>query len=146
VASELVFVVGGDAPARRRLALTPSSTAGVRVVSTAGGDGALAWARALQPDLVVAELATPQRDGCALARRPKADPVTRGIPTVAVASDHPDARSRALDAGFDDVVVGPFTAARLADRLGTHLIRVPRRQARRRSCLISLSWASASDG
>lgn len=91
---------------------------GCEVTEARGGDEAVTLARALQPDLVLMDLAMPGMDGWQALAALRADPETRALVVVALtATDSRDARERAAEAGFDGFVAKPFTPASLLRQL-----------------------------
>jgi two-component system, OmpR family, KDP operon response regulator KdpE len=81
----------------------------------------LQTALAERPDLVVLDLGLPDLDGIELLRMLRA--VSRVPVIVATARDDEDEIVRVLDAGADDYVVKPFTAAQLDARIRAVLRR-----------------------
>lgn len=80
-----------------------------RVLEAADGRAGLEQARALLPDLVVADVMMPELDGLALGRALRLDPMTDAIPLVlltarATAAD----QVRALETGADAFLTKPF--------------------------------------
>lgn len=83
--------------------------AGYEVLSARSGEQGVALARERVPDLVLMDLQLPAMDGTEALRILRADPLTRGIPVVAVtAFAMKDDRERALDAGFDSYLEKPI--------------------------------------
>jgi two-component system cell cycle response regulator DivK len=87
---------------------------GYRVAEAVDGLDALTKAAALRPDLIVMDLSLPRLDGWEATRRLKKDPVTSGIPVVALtghalAGHDEGARS----AGCDSFVTKPCIPADL---------------------------------
>lgn len=83
--------------------------AGYEVLSARSGEHGVALARERVPDLVLMDLQLPAMDGTEALRILRADPLTRGIPVVAVtAFAMKDDRERALDAGFDSYLEKPI--------------------------------------
>ncbi|GAB3810995.1 response regulator transcription factor [Micromonospora zhanjiangensis] len=78
-----------------------------------------------RPDLVVLDLGLPDRDGLELLRMVRA--VSHVPVIVATARDDDRDVVRGLDAGADDYVVKPFTAAQLDARIRAVLRRGPGR-------------------
>ncbi len=75
-------------------------------VLAADGDRCLHLAREVAPDLILLDLALPDRSGFSLLGQLRADPATREIPVLALAGpDEDDMRLLALQAGADDVLV-----------------------------------------
>jgi PAS domain S-box-containing protein len=97
------------------------ASAGCRVETA--GDGRAAFAAAIgdPPDLIVAD-AAPRRNGFALLRLLRADPLTKWLPVIVLSAETGLAAKReALDAGADDYLVKPFGARELLARVGLHL-------------------------
>jgi two-component system, OmpR family, KDP operon response regulator KdpE len=80
-----------------------------------------------QPDLVVLDLGLPDLDGLELLRMLRA--VSQVPVIIATARDDDASIVRGLDAGADDYVVKPFTAAQLDARIRAVLRRGPGRAA-----------------
>ena len=90
------------------------------VVERAGGvDEALDAARRTRPSAVVCDLALgPGGDGCAVARAVRAAPELADTQLLALSgSDDAASRTRAQDAGFEQVLVKPVDAAVLLRHL-----------------------------
>jgi CheY-like chemotaxis protein len=67
-----------------------------------------------QPDLILLDLALPQKDGWTLAEELKSDILTRHIPIIAVSAlVTADYKARALEAGCDSFITKPFTLSAL---------------------------------
>lgn len=97
---------------------------GWRTASSPSGEDALVKAVSLQPDLIVLDLGMPVMDGWEVARRLRADPVTRAIPIVALTGHAlPEARRRAKEAGVDEYLTKPCLPADLAEAVTRHLPR-----------------------
>ena len=82
-------------------------------------DEALAAARRVRPDAVVCDLALgPGGDGCEVARAVRAEPGLADTRLFALSgSDDEPSRARALDAGFEQVLVKPVDAVVLVRHL-----------------------------
>ena len=79
------------------------------LVATTAEDG-LALARTHRPDLVLMDVQLPGMDGVQALGRLRADPVTNGIPVVAVtAFAMKDDRARFVAAGFDGYLEKPIS-------------------------------------
>jgi CheY-like chemotaxis protein len=83
---------------------------GANTVVARDGVEALAWIARIRPALVVMDVALPRLDGVEVARRVKADPVTRATRIVAISALTPSARvrRRSLEAGCDDFMAKPL--------------------------------------
>ncbi|MDP9869553.1 MULTISPECIES: response regulator transcription factor [Streptosporangium] len=108
--------------AQVRSALTRALTErGHAVISAAAGMPGLTRALEDRPDLVVLDLGLPDLDGCEVLRMLRA---VSAVPViVATARDDEPEIVRALDAGADDYVVKPFSAAHLDARIRAVLRR-----------------------
>lgn len=97
-----VILVVDDEPDLRFLLRRIFEGAGHTVVEAGNGADALTSLRRSPPDLVVTDVMMPVMDGLELIRQIRGDPMTVGIPVVAV-SGHADRASAA-----DAVVAKPF--------------------------------------
>jgi signal transduction histidine kinase len=115
-----VLVVDDNPEMRRYLERILSSAWNVDVASD--GDAALAVARARRPDLVLSDIMMPRKDGVALLRELRADPLTKDVPIVLLsARAGEEAMVEGLEIGADDYLVKPFSARELIARIRTHL-------------------------
>jgi len=97
---------------------------GWRTASSSNGEDALRQAANLKPDLIVLDLGMPIMDGWEVTRRLRANPVTSGIPIVALTGHvFPEARKRAKEAGVDEYLTKPCLPADLAAAVSRHLPR-----------------------
>jgi CheY-like chemotaxis protein len=95
---------------------------GWRTATAGNGQDALAQAASLRPDIIVLDLGMPGMDGWEVARRLKADPVTKAIPLVALTGHAlDDSRRQAVDAGVDEYCTKPCLPADLLAVLTRHL-------------------------
>ncbi|MFG1831770.1 PAS domain S-box protein [Micromonospora chersina] len=101
-------------------------------VRTAGdGRAALAQVLADPPDLVLADVMTPELDGFGLLAALRADPGTAHLPVVLLsARAGPEAAVEGLAAGADDYLVKPFSAEELLARVRANLDRARARLSR----------------
>jgi two-component system, cell cycle response regulator DivK len=82
------------------------------------GEAGCAKAIAENPDLILMDLDLPVVDGWEAARRLKADPVTSGIPIIALtAHAMSGSREKALAAGCDDFDTKPVDFDRLMQKI-----------------------------
>jgi signal transduction histidine kinase len=92
------------------------------VEAVADGEAALAAARERRPDLVLADVMMPGKDGFELLRELRADLSTASIPVILLsARAGEESRVEGLEAGADDYLIKPFSARELVARVGTHL-------------------------
>jgi two-component system CheB/CheR fusion protein len=81
---------------------------------------ALEKARRLQPEAMLLDLGLPQIDGYELARRLRADPVTREAVLIALSGyGQPEHLVRSREAGFDHHLVKPAEPRTLSDLLNS---------------------------
>src|SRR5688572_18793719 len=106
-----VLVVDDDADARDILSIV-LETEGATVVCADSAARALAeyTGAGVHYDVVISDLAMPQRDGIWLLRQLKDSTSTRdGLRAVALTGHvHPEIRRAALEAGFDSFLPKPF--------------------------------------
>ncbi|MBO3743341.1 response regulator transcription factor [Actinoplanes flavus] len=110
-----------DDPAIRTPLLRALRERGHAVAASAAALEGLQTALAERPDLIVLDLGLPDLDGRELLRMLRA--VSRIPVIVATARDEETEMVRLLDAGADDYVVKPFTAAQLDARIRAVLRR-----------------------
>ena len=91
---------------------------GYEVLTAPDGQQAVGTAWAEAPDLILMDMSLPVLDGWEATRRLKADPLTRGIPVIALTA-HAMAgdREKALEAGCDEYETKPVEFARLLDKV-----------------------------
>jgi CheY-like chemotaxis protein len=104
----LILVVD-DNYAGRLLVTSVLALDGFRVDSAASADDVMKRLKVRLPDLILMDVQLPGRDGLALTRQLKADPVTAGIPIVALTAHAlPGARQAAIAAGCTDYFSKPI--------------------------------------
>jgi signal transduction histidine kinase len=104
---------------REMLRLQP----GVALEMDADGPAALARAATWLPQLVLLDLDLPGMSGYEVLRRLRADPVTAGIPCVAVSAfAHGPEIQHALDQGCVAYLTKPFEAAHLYEMIERHAL------------------------
>lgn len=115
-----ILVIDDEAPIRRavRTALGDGDT---RVVEAADAESGLAAAAAERPDLIVLDLALPDRDGIGVCRDIRA---WWPAPILVLSARHADdEKVAALDAGADDYMTKPFSLVELQARVRALLRR-----------------------
>jgi CheY-like chemotaxis protein len=97
---------------------------GAEVVHAPDAGAALAEIRRAPPDAVVMDLMLPGLDGYEASRAIRTMPERSHVPIVAAtAAVLPGERTRALEAGCDDVVAKPFDAEALVTRVAAAIAR-----------------------
>src|SRR5206468_11466727 len=90
----------------------------VRVVAVGDGDQAIQRLDAAPPDIVLADIAMPGRDGYEVARYIKESPRLAHIPVVLLAGAfEPVDQARAAEARCDAVLAKPFEARVVVSRV-----------------------------
>lgn len=93
---------------------------GHEVSVTDDGLKALELARQNRPDIVILDIGLPGMDGFGVAQALRQDPTLGVFRVIAVTGYGQDsARSRAMDAGFDDYLTKPVTLSDLLESLGS---------------------------
>ena len=119
---ELTALVVDDSTANRRILASLLESAGVRVITAAGGLEAIRLARTHRPEIIFMDLKMSDLDGLEATRRLGRDPVTAQIPVIAVtASALGDVGQAARDAGCADYLAKPVRAELLFGMLQMHL-------------------------
>jgi len=118
-----VLAVEDDA-ALRSVLRTLLEANGYRYVEAETGARALIEARSHRPDLVIVDLGLPDRDGTTVIREIRRQ---SAVPILVLSARTDEAgKILALDAGADDYVTKPFSAAELLARVRAALRRVAR--------------------
>jgi len=90
----------------------------IQVTAVANGDDAIARARELQPDIVLADVVMPGKDGYEVCSALKADPATRHIPVLLLAGAFdPVDEARAEQVRCDGVLIKPFEPQQVIARV-----------------------------
>ncbi|MGA5757123.1 SpoIIE family protein phosphatase [Nonomuraea bangladeshensis] len=113
--------------------------AGYQVTAVGDGLEALDTVRADAPDLVVSDVMMPRLDGLALVSALRSDPRTAGVPVLLLSARAGQEDSiEGLEAGADDYLVKPFSAAELLARAraNVELARMRNHHTRWRSAMI----------
>lgn len=112
---------------------------GYEVDAVVDGRQALDSIRASLPDLVVSDVMMPRLDGLELVASLRTDPRTAAVPVLLLsARAGQEASIEGLQAGADDYLVKPFTAAELLARVraNVELTRLRNHHARWRTALV----------
>lgn len=111
------FVVADDAPFLRELIRNILSAEGcICVGEAANGDEAIRLVQEALPDLIFLDMVMPVRNGLEAARAIKElhpEVKIMGVSTL----DTPDLIKQAMNAGFDDYLVKPFTREQIIDQV-----------------------------
>ncbi|MET0424432.1 MAG: SpoIIE family protein phosphatase, partial [Actinoplanes sp.] len=114
-------------------------SAGYTVSEVGDGQDALDAARGAAPDLIVSDVMMPRLDGLQLVQALRADPRTASVPVLLLSARAGQESSiEGLQAGADDYLVKPFSAAELLARVRANLelARLRSHHARWRSALV----------
>jgi len=88
------------------------------MLSAYDGKEGLAKARQELPDLILLDVVMPKINGLVICRRIKDDPKIKDIPIIVVsASGGADLPQRCKAAGADDLIMKPFDAKELLDKI-----------------------------
>src|ERR1043165_7142553 len=117
----LVLVID-DAEDNREVYVQFFQFQGWRTATASDGQAGLDKSQALKPDIIVLDLSLPVMDGWEVARRLKANRVTKGIPVLALTGHALDgSRKQALAAGGAEYLTPPCLPPYLAATLGHNL-------------------------
>ncbi len=120
-----VLIVDDERPIRRFLQASLSGQ--YQVIEAANGEDAIRAVVNEKPDLIILDLGLPDLDGVDVTRRLREWTQT---PIIVVSVREQEAEKiRALDAGADDYLTKPFSAAELMARLRVALRRAPLHEA-----------------
>jgi PAS domain S-box-containing protein len=107
----LTALVADDSSVNRRILASLLESAGIRVITAAGGLEAVELGRTHRPDVVLMDLRMEDLNGFEATRRLGADEATAAIPVIAVsASAWDEVREAARDAGCVDFLPKPVKA------------------------------------
>ena len=118
----LTALVVDDNAVNRHIMASLLESAGVSVITAAGGLEAVEYARRFVPDVILMDRRMRDIDGFEATRRIHADPMTARIPVIAVsASTFSDSHEAARQAGCVDFIPKPVRAEVLYGLLQRHL-------------------------
>lgn len=96
--------------------------AGYTVHTATDGFQCIEQAASASPDLILLDIGMPRMDGMEALERLKTDPLTRGIPVVAVSARvNKDQHDAVLEAGFSEVLLKPITPAEILASVKRHV-------------------------
>jgi PAS domain S-box-containing protein len=118
----LAALVVDDNAVNRHIMASLLESAGVTVITAAGGLESVEYARRFMPDVILMDRRMRDLDGFEATRRIHADPATAAIPVIAVsASTFSDSHEAARQAGCVDFIPKPVRAEVLYGLLQRHL-------------------------
>lgn len=107
-----------DEPAILELLRVNFELEGFIVITAVDGEEGLSRARAERPDVVIADVRMPRRDGLGVLTALKTDPATQHLPVILLSANAQRSDiQQGLDLGADDYVTKPFDPMVLIDRL-----------------------------
>jgi adenylate cyclase len=118
------ILVVDDVPANVRLLEAVLEPRGYDVVSATDGNRALGLVESSKPDLVLLDVMMPEPDGYEVCRRLREDDETAVLPVIMVTAST-DEKSKAIQAGADDLIAKPFSHDELLTRIRS-LLRIKR--------------------
>jgi DNA-binding response OmpR family regulator len=119
------ILVVDDVPANVRLLEAVLTSRGYDVISATDGRVALKLAASAKPDLVLLDVVMPQPDGYAVCRRLRESEETAVLPVVMVTASEGPEKTKAIEAGADDLIAKPFSHDELLARVRS-LLRIKR--------------------
>jgi PAS domain S-box-containing protein len=119
---QVTALVIDDSTVSRRILASLLDSAGLHVITAAGGFEGLELARTNRPDVIFIDVKMPDIDGFAATRKLRDNPATAAIPVIAVtASAFGDTRQAAADAGCVAYLPKPIRVESLFAALQEHL-------------------------
>jgi CheY-like chemotaxis protein len=107
---KLRVLVVEDTPENMDLMCLLLEQAGHDVYKSYDGVQGIESARRIQPDLILLDLALPEKDGWTVAAKLKSDIITKNIPIIAISAySMPKSVKKAYDAGCEGFITKPFT-------------------------------------
>jgi len=114
----LKVLVIEDEPAILELLRINFEMEGFEVITATDGEEGLARAQKDNPDVVIADIRMPRRDGLGVLSELKADPATENLPVILLSANAQKADIQlGLELGADDYVTKPFDPIALVERL-----------------------------
>src|SRR5688500_10607269 len=119
---QVTALVVDDSSVSRRILASLLDSAGLHVITAAGGIEGIELASVHRPDVIFMDVKMPDLDGFSATRRLVGSPKTAGIPVIAVtASAFGDTRREAQEAGCIAYLPKPVKAEALFSALKSHL-------------------------
>lgn len=117
-------LVVDDEPSIRNFLKTILTNTGYEVIEAANGEQGFETALDEKPDLIIADIMMPIKDGYELARDLRSNPATSSVPIIMLTALHGEQDElKAFQEGIDDYVTKPFSAPVLRARVATLLAR-----------------------
>ncbi len=122
---QAAFLVVDDFDAMRRITINQLRTLGAkRIFEAANGADAQRIVKAERIDVVISDWNMPVRTGLDLLLSVRADPKTAGLPFMMITAEaERDRVQLAIDAGVNELLVKPYSAALFAERLERAMTR-----------------------
>jgi adenylate cyclase len=124
VSDDARILVVDDVPQNVRLLEAVLAPRGFDVVSATDGETALKLVESSHPDLVLLDVMMPEPDGYEVCRRLREDDETAVLPVIMVTAST-DEKTKAIEAGADDLIAKPFNHDELLTRIRS-LLRIKR--------------------
>jgi len=124
VSDDARILVVDDVPQNVRLLEAVLAPRGYDVVSATDGENALKLVESSHPDLVLLDVMMPQPDGYEVCRRLREEDETAVLPVIMVTAST-DEKTKAIEAGADDLIAKPFNHDELLTRVRS-LLRIKR--------------------
>ena len=116
------LLLAEDDPVTREIGVDLLESAGLMVVAVENGQLAVDAVKMQEFDLILMDIQMPVLDGITATQQIRQLPNGRDVPIIALtANAFADNRERCLDAGMNEFITKPVTAARLRDTLQKHL-------------------------